>query len=133
MYVLTHIMSACSRQYRIAGCSMPDKMLQIKFTIDAGTVSAFKSRCASQGVSMASVISQFMQTGQPSRGMVINTGTRKQRKKTVTQFIGFLGRIMQSEEDYRDTIPEQFESRYETADYSCEQLALAISHLEDAY
>jgi antitoxin component of RelBE/YafQ-DinJ toxin-antitoxin module len=112
---------------------MPERMVQIKFTIDCSTVSAFKARCASQGVSMTSVVSQFMKTCQPSRCMPVNTETRGQRKKAVTELVGLLECIMQNEEDYRDAIPTQFESRYEKADYSCEQLAQAIYCLEDAY
>jgi len=108
-------------------------MTQIKFTIDADTVSAFKARCASKGVSMASVISQFMKTCLPDRSIKAKTDTRQLRKNTVLEIIGLLDDIMQKESDYRDNIPEQFQSRYETADHACEQLSQAISCLEDAF
>ena len=112
---------------------MSNGMTQIKFTIDTDTVSAFKARCASEGVSMASVISQFMETCRPVRSIKAKTGTRLLRKASVLEIMGLLDDIMQKESDYRDNIPEQFQSRYETADHACEQLAQAISCLEDAF
>jgi hypothetical protein len=38
---------------------------QVKFTIDSDIVSGFKSRCAAEGVSMASEIRCFMMACQP--------------------------------------------------------------------
>jgi len=112
---------------------MPKPTVQIKFTIEANTVSAFKARCALEGISMTSVISQFMKTAQPIKDIKVKTDTRPQRKKAVSEYIGLLENIMYNEERYRDAIPEQFESRFETADNTCEKLAEAISSLEDAY
>ena len=112
---------------------MSEAMTQVKFTIDSGTVSAFKAHCASEGVSMASVISQFMKTSQPANASKIKMHTRLLRKKAVLVIIGLLDIIMQKESDYRDNIPEQFQSRRETADQACEQLSQAISCLEDAF
>ena len=112
---------------------MPDAMTQIKFTIDAGVVSAFKARCKSQGVSMTSVISQFMKTNRPVNCIKVKADTRQQRKETVLRLIGSIESIMQMEERYRDSIPEQFESRIDTADRTCEQLAQAVSCLEEAF
>jgi len=113
---------------------MSDAMVQVKFTIDSDTVSTFKARCASEGVSMASVVSRFMKTSQPAKvATVMKIGTRPLRKKAVLEIIGLLDSIMQKESDYRDNIPEQFQSRQETADLACEQLSQAISCLEDAF
>jgi len=112
---------------------MSDAMTQVKFTIDSDTVSAFKARCASEGVSMASVISQFMRTRQPAKAVKVKTDTRPLRKKAILEIIVLLDSIMQKESDYRDNIPEQFQSRRETADQACEQLSQAISCLEDAF
>jgi len=106
---------------------------QIKFTIDSDIVSSFRARCALAGVSMASVISQLMKTCQPTKAAEIKIDTRPHRKKAALEYIGSLEDLLQAEEQYRDAIPEQFELRYETADHSCEQLAQAISILEDAY
>jgi len=82
---------------------------------------------------MTSVIRQYMKTSQPAKGVKIKTDTRPLRRKAVSEIIGLLNGIMQMEEQYRDNIPEQFESRYESADQACEQLSQAISCLEDAF
>ena len=112
---------------------MSNMMTQIKFTINSDTVSAFKARCASEGLSMASVISQFMKASQPAKVVKVKTDTRPLRKKAVLEIVGLLDNIMQKESDYRDNIPEQFQSRLEAADRACEQLSQAISYLEDAF
>ena len=112
---------------------MSDSMVQIKFTIDSDTVSVFKAKCVSEGISMASIISQFMKTCKPVKNPKIKTETRPLRKKAVIEIISLLEDIMQKEENYRDAIPDQFISRYETSDQTCEQLSQAISNLEEAY
>jgi len=112
---------------------MSKSSTQVKFTIDSKTVNTFKARCAAEGVSMTSVIYQFMQSSRPINSMRVKTDTRLQRKKAVLKIIGLLDKIMEMEALYRDAIPEQFELRYETADLACEQLAQAISCLEDAF
>ena len=112
---------------------MHNTTTQIKFTVNSDVASAFKTRCASQGISMASVISQFMEISKPVKSIKIKTDTRQHRKKAVQEIIGLLENVMYFEEKYRDLIPEKFESRYETADQTCEQLAQALSSLEDAY
>jgi len=108
-------------------------MVQVKFTIDSDIVTAFKARCVSEGISMASVINQFMKTCKPLKSPKIKTETRPLRKKAVLEIISLLEDISQKEADYRDAIPEQFVSRFETSDQTCEQLLQAISCLEEAY
>ena len=112
---------------------MSDNLTQIKFTIDSEIVSTFKTRCARENVSMASVISQFMMTGKPIKDIKLNAQTRPMRRKAVLEIISLLENIAQSEESYRDAIPEQFEQRYEAADHACSQLSDAISCLEEAF
>ena len=112
---------------------MPKEMTQVKFTIESGIVSAFKARCASAGVSMASVISLWMLAGQPTNAARIRTDTRPHRRKAVAEIVRWLGDIMDRETDYRDAIPEQFGQRAEDADRACEQLAEAIACLEEAF
>ena len=106
---------------------------QIKFTIESDIVSAFKSKCKTQGVSMTSVIRQFMQTSKPPKSVKIKTDTRPLRKKSVSEIIDMLNTLMLAEELYRDSIPEQFQTRFESADTTCEQLSQAISCLEEAF
>jgi hypothetical protein len=109
-------------------------MTQVKFTIESSVVSSFKDRCLSEGVSMASVVARFMASPwQPIKDTGTKVDTRPNRKKAVLECVASLERILQMEEQYRDAIPEQFEARHGKADHSCEQLAEAISLLEDAY
>ena len=112
---------------------MSKTMVQVKFTIDSNIVSAFKARCASQGVSMASVISHFMENGQPGKFLKVKIQTRPQRKKALMEYIRLLEELMCMEEQYRDAVPEHFTTRFEAADSSCSQLSEGISCLEEAY
>jgi len=112
---------------------MSNSMTQVKFTIDSEIAAKFKARCVSEGVSMASVVSQFMKTSQPTKCVRVKTDTRQLRKKAVQEAISFLVDLLQKESDYRDNIPEQFQARHETADEACEQLSQAISCLESAF
>ena len=112
---------------------MSDTMTQIKFTIEADIVSAFKARCATEGVSMASVVREWMKTGNPAKKTKTNHQTRPNRRKAVMEIISLLDDIMESEAEYRDSIPEHFTQRHESADNACELLAEAISCLEEAF
>ncbi|MDR2712388.1 MAG: hypothetical protein LBB91_04665 [Clostridiales bacterium] len=108
-------------------------MTQVKFTIEADIVSAFKAQCASEGVSMASTICRWMKTGQPIKAVKIKMDTRRHRRTAVTEIVGLLNAILDEESRYRDNIPEQFEQRVEAADYACDQLTGAILSLEEAF
>jgi len=112
---------------------MSKEMTQVKFTIEAEIVSSFKARCESEGVKMTAEIRRFMQEYRPNREIKVKTLTRPLRKKTVREVICILNIVMESEEDYRDRIPEEFTQRYEAADHACEQLAEAIVCLEEAF
>lgn len=94
-------------------------MTQIKFTIESDIVSAFKSQCASGGVSMASEVRQFMKSSKPTRDTNMNMSTRGLRRKAVLKIIAMLNDIMLAESQYRDEIPEQFAQRYDAADQAC--------------
>jgi hypothetical protein len=74
-----------------------------------------------------------MQTRRPSKDITTKISTRPGRKSTLAEYIGLLNDLLEKEEEYRDIIPEQFTQRYETADYTCGQLAEGIAALEDAY
>ena len=113
--------------------NMNNEMSQIKFTIESSTISAFKSRCSKEGVSMTSVIRKYMQTCQPVRDVKTRTDTRPMRKKAVIEIIGLLNDILFMEEKYRDSIPEQFAQRFEAAEHACEQISEAIALLLEAF
>ena len=85
---------------------MPGKMTQIKFTINSDVVSAFKSRCEAEGVSMTSVIRQLMETCRPAKGVEIKTCNRPQRKQAILEVTSIVNDIMFEGESYRDAIPE---------------------------
>ena len=108
-------------------------MMQIKFTIESDIVTAFKARCADEGVSMTSVIREWMKTCHPAKRLKTSIRKRSQRKDAVRVYIRMLEDVLENELNYRDSIPEQFTQRYETADHTCGQLAEAIAYLEDAY
>jgi esterase/lipase len=112
---------------------MHNGMTQIKFTIESEIVAAFKTRCSSEGVSMASVVRQWMTTRQPVKNIITNTKTRPQRKIAVQELTDLLNSIMESESDYLDNIPEQFTQRIAAAEHACEKMGEAIECLEDAF
>jgi len=112
---------------------MNNSIVQVKFTIESDIVSAFKARCAAEGVSMTSAIRRWMETRQPVKDFKVQVCTRGGRKKTVARCVCVLNEVLENETQYRDAIPEQFEQRYEAADQSCEQLEEAIGLLEDSY
>ena len=112
---------------------MAKEVTQVKFSIDSDIVSSFKARCASEGVSMASVICRTMSACKPSRSLELNLDTRPFRRKSLLKIIGMLEELLSKEEEYKDAIPEQFESRLGASEQSCEQITQAIACLEEAY
>jgi len=131
--ILNSLSAAMPRRRLKGGSLMGKEMTQVKFSIESDIVSAFKSRCAAGGVSMASVIREWMKTCQPTKEVEIKTVTRPQRREAVAVYIGILNGILDDESGYRDNIPEQFTQKYEAAEYSCDKLEEAISCLEEAY
>ena len=112
---------------------MPDRMTQIKFTIESDIVAAFKSRCTSKGVSMTSVVRKWMSARQPTKEVKSAAPSRPKRRKAVVEIIGLLNELLEMEEQYRDSIPEQFTQRYEWSEHACACLSEAIDCLEQAF
>ena len=112
---------------------MAKEKAQVKFKIDCEILAKFKTRCASEGVSMTSVVEGWMMGRRPAKGLKIKTETMPQRKTTVMEVIPILNEVLGNQEYYRDQIPEQFTERYQTADYACDKLAEAIDCLEGAF
>jgi hypothetical protein len=108
-------------------------MVQVKFTIESDIVARFKSRCASENVSMASVICRWMKTVHPSKTVRETTDTRPHRRKAVKEIIAILEGLLHGEETYRDAIPEAFQARQESAEHTCGQIEQAIACLEEAF
>jgi len=112
---------------------MSKSTTQVKFTIESEIVSTFRARCACEGTSMTCVIAQWMKAGHPIKPIKVRTETRPHRREAVLEIIRLLNTIQESEAEYRDSIPEQFEHRQEAAEHACDQLAEALSSLEEAY
>ena len=112
---------------------MGSMMTQVKFTIEADIVSAFKAGCASKGVSMTAVVRKWMNDLQPARDVNRGTLSRPKRRKAVAEVVELLNEVLETEEQYRDSIPEQFTQRYEVADHACERISEAIAALEEAF
>jgi len=108
-------------------------MTQIKFTIDSDIVAAFRAKCMVGGVSMTSVVRQWMSTRQPAKGVEAKPLTRPKRRMAVMKIIALLEEILAMEEQYRDSIPEQFTQRYEWSEHACEHLGEALDSLRDAF
>jgi hypothetical protein len=112
---------------------MDKKMTQIKFSIESDIVTAFKARCATAGVSMTSVVRQWMLVRQPAKDVDSKTVTRPKRRVAVKEIVGLLNEILTMEEQYRDAIPEQFAQRHEWSDHACKHLAEAIDSLKEVF
>ena len=112
---------------------MSSEMTQIKFTIESDIVSAFKVRCESEGVSMASVARRWITSGKPVKDTKAKIDTRPLRRKAVLETIVLLEMVLQAEEAYRDVIPEAFQTRLDRADWACGELEQAIDCLRNAF
>jgi hypothetical protein len=51
----------------------------------------------------------------------------------VLEITGTLETVLQAEQDYRDAIPEVFQSRLDSAEAACDELEKAIECLEGAF
>jgi len=82
-------------------------------SVDSDIANAFKSVCSVSDISMASVISQFMAkySGISYKANSASSfSTKRQRRAAIDKVIRQLECIKQSEESYRDNIPENLHS-----------------------
>jgi hypothetical protein len=117
------------------------QLRQMKITVDAELVAAYKDACVKDGVSMATDISSYMsmKTGAVRHGGA-RTGrerlsTRRQRRQLVRHAITELEEIMDAEEQYMDRIPENLRggSAYDAAVCAVDALGQAIELLAEAF
>jgi len=112
---------------------------QLKVSVRQATAAAFKSACETAGVSMASALSSFMEgyASAPAKKTAtqVLTATRRQRRNAIKPLLACLEQIRDSEESYRDNIPENLQggSAYDIADECVSNLSEAIELLESAY
>ena len=111
---------------------------QIKAHIDPELASVFKAACSRTGVSMASVLTQFMSEYSKSakkRKLAPDYSTRRQRRAAVKSFTQQLEMIKDAEEQCRDNTPENLQGSivYETADEYVSQLEEVIELMDAIY
>jgi len=109
--------------------------------VKPNVASAFKATCLERGESQASVLSKAMleyadapppkQTKTAKKAITYDTLGK--RRKAVNELVNQLHSILAAEEDYRDSIPENFVTRIESAEESIEYLTDALENLESVY
>lgn len=69
---------------------MVKDMTQVKYTVEAGIVAAFRARCAFEGMSMTAVIRKWMIKRHTAKEATSSILTRMQRRKAVQEITGRL-------------------------------------------
>lgn len=119
---------------------------QVKISINPVVASSFRAACAAAGVSIASVLSQFMveytateviQHAQHAskKTLAISLSTRKKRSSTVRKLIYQLEQVREAEEQSMENIPENLRSAgpFEEAEERIHLMDEAIEILEGLY
>ena len=112
---------------------------QVKVSINSDTAFAFKTACISANQSMVAVLSQFM--GQYANIATVKNGyapdlsSRRQRRAAIHDLMRQLQRVRDSEENYRDNIPDNLQgsSVFDKADQCVTLLDEALDLLDSAY
>jgi len=94
---------------------------QIKVTVEPAIAAAFKSCCIDNGVSMASILSDYMRKYSGMTQSNTSSGslsTRRQRRTEIAKVIQRLKKVLESEQKYISRIPENLQCSvvYETAE-----------------
>jgi len=113
---------------------------QLKISAPPDVAESFKSACAANGVSMASVIVRFMREyaalgAAPGKPKADPTATRRLRRKGVRAAIAAISDILDAEIRYLERIPESFHGSdaHVDAERSVEAMEAAIDALEEIY
>jgi hypothetical protein len=114
------------------------KNRQLKISVEPELADRFKLACTTDGVSMASEITKFMErrAGEKYAGPDrVRLTTRRHRRKAVREVISLLNKTAQAEEAYRDNIPENLQgsAAYESADAALSNIEDAVSVLEGVF
>ena len=114
------------------------ELKQVKISIPPDIAAEFKKSCSNAGASMASVLSKFMSEYSKKKKAATpkkapDYSTKRQRRTAIKKIVGQLEQIRDSEESYRDNIPENLagSSVYDAADEAVSLLDEAIEKLED--
>jgi hypothetical protein len=113
---------------------------QVKVSVNPAIAAAFKSKCETAGVSMACVLSRFMdeygstpvKCRQPVRE---DAQTRKKRRSMIDYIIKLMMMIKAGEENLRDNMPENLRNSdgYELAEESISNADEIIDMLRGIY
>jgi hypothetical protein len=111
---------------------------QVKVSVDTEVAGAFKAACGAAGVSMAAVLSDFMEKyagmkrTQPS---LPPTDTRRKRRKELETLILRLERLSEAETESMENTPENLRGseRYEDAERIVSELEDAAEALREVY
>ena len=114
---------------------------QLKFLVDAGLASAFKSACKKANASMAGELTahmaEYILAGKPTavQAPAIRIATRRERRSSLKSIVSALACVRDAEEAYLSRIPESLESghAYESAESAVAMIDEAISLLEEAF
>lgn len=112
---------------------------QIKVHVHPETASAFKEKCRINGVSMASVLSQYMADYSLSKitkkSSVTDTGSRKKRKQIVVEITNLVSQIRDSEEQLLENMPENLRNsvNYEIAEDIISKLEEVLEQIGNIY
>ena len=116
---------------------------QVKISINPVLASSFRAACAAAGVSIASVLSQFMAEYSATKAMQhadkktseVSLSTKKKRSITVRKLTYQLEQIREAEEQSMENIPENLRSAgpFEEAEERIRLMEEAIEILECLY
>jgi hypothetical protein len=112
---------------------------QVKVSVRPEVAATFRAACEAGGVSMARVLSEYMEgyvASPPKKSApALQTATRGKRRRSLEHLVADLVHIRDAEERYRDRIPENLSgsAAYEAADESISMLDEAIEILGSAY
>ena len=115
---------------------------QVKIAVAPELAAAFKAKCASEGVSMASEISGFMRSETCGIGKRTSHApsapiyeTRQKRRKAVSKMMLMLEDIKTAEQRYLENIPVNLQGSclHEAAEETVDVLADVLDRLSEAY
>jgi hypothetical protein len=115
------------------------RYVQVKVSVEPELATAFKAKCESEGVSMASEISRFMsqKTGvsRSVRPVKDPYATRPQRRKAFQATLKEIEAFMDAEQGYVDNFPANLRNseRYDAAEHTVSVLEEGLSVLSEAY
>jgi hypothetical protein len=113
---------------------------QVNVAVSKDVAAAFKAKCITDGVSIASEISRFMSRHCGDNAPVnkkpeFRFTTRPQRRKSLYLLISHIEELLDAETEYKDNIPENLQNscRYEAADQAVAALEEALDILNTVF